>query len=44
MHIGIPDCWLNGDTYYAISGGGNPSLMKSSDLKNWTIPGAASAR
>jgi len=23
-----PDCWLNGDTYYAISGGGNPSLIE----------------
>ncbi len=34
-----PDCWLNGDTYYATSGGGNPSLMKSSDLKNWTYLG-----
>jgi beta-fructofuranosidase len=34
-----PDCWLNGDTYYALSGGGNPSLMKSSDLKNWTFLG-----
>ncbi len=30
-----PDCWLNGDTYYAISGGGPPHLMKSPDLKNW---------
>jgi len=34
-----PDCWLNGDTYYAISGGGNPSLMKSSDLKDWIFLG-----
>jgi len=34
-----PDCWLNGDTYYAISGGGNPSLMKSADLKDWTFLG-----
>lgn len=34
-----PDCWLNGDTYYAISGGGNPSLMKSSDLKDWRFIG-----
>ena len=34
-----PDCWLNGDTYYALSGGGNPSLMKSSDLKDWTFLG-----
>ena len=30
-----PDCWLNGDTYYALSGGQDPNLMKSSDLKNW---------
>ena len=34
-----PDCWLNGDTYYALSGGQNPQLMKSSDLKNWTYLG-----
>jgi len=34
-----PDCWLNGDTYYALSGGGNPQLMKSPDLKNWTYLG-----
>jgi sucrose-6-phosphate hydrolase SacC (GH32 family) len=34
-----PDCWRNGDTYYALSGGGNPSLMKSSDLKNWLFLG-----
>ena len=34
-----PDCWLNGDTYYALSGGGNPNLMKSSDLKNWKFLG-----
>lgn len=30
-----PDCWLNGDTYYSINGGSNPSLLKSSDLKEW---------
>jgi beta-fructofuranosidase len=30
-----PDCWLNGDTYYAISGGSEPKLMKSKDLKEW---------
>ncbi len=30
-----PDCWLNGDTYYALSGGKGPHLMKSADLKNW---------
>ena len=34
-----PDCWLNGDTYYALSGGKNPQLMKSTDLKNWTYLG-----
>ncbi len=31
-----PDCWLNGDTYYAISGGAPPHLIKSNDLKNWS--------
>lgn len=30
-----PDCWINGDTYYALSGGADPSLMKSADLKDW---------
>jgi sucrose-6-phosphate hydrolase SacC (GH32 family) len=30
-----PDCWLNGDTYYGISGGSPPHLMKSPDLKTW---------
>jgi sucrose-6-phosphate hydrolase SacC (GH32 family) len=34
-----PDCWLNGDTYYAISGGGNPPLMKSKDLQKWEYIG-----
>jgi sucrose-6-phosphate hydrolase SacC (GH32 family) len=34
-----PDCWRNGDTYYALSGGQNPQLMKSTDLKNWTYLG-----
>lgn len=34
-----PDCWLNGDTYYAISGGGPPHLMKSSNLKDWAYLG-----
>jgi len=34
-----PDCWLNGDTYYAISGGGPPHLMKSSNLKEWEYLG-----
>ncbi len=31
-----PDCFLIGDTYYAISGGRYPALMKSPDLKRWT--------
>jgi len=34
-----PDLWLNGDTYYALSGGSNPNLMKSPDLKAWTHVG-----
>lgn len=34
-----PDCFLIGDTYYAISGGLNPPLIKSKDLKNWTAVG-----
>jgi len=34
-----PDCWLNGDTYYALSGGGDPTLMKSGDLKSWEYLG-----
>ena len=34
-----PDCFLIGDTYYAFSGGRNPPLLKSTDLKNWTLVG-----
>ena len=34
-----PDCFLIGDTYYAISGGENPPLLKSKDLKTWTLVG-----
>ena len=34
-----PDCWLDGDAYYAISGGAPPLLMKSSDLKQWLYLG-----
>ena len=30
-----PDCWLDGKTYYAVSGGRDPHWMKSSDLKSW---------
>lgn len=34
-----PDCFLIGDTYYAISGGTDPPLFKSTDLKAWTLVG-----
>jgi len=34
-----PDCWRNGDTFYALSGGGNPQLLKSKDLKKWKYLG-----
>ena len=34
-----PDCWLNGETYYSLSGGSDPTLMKSGDLKNWVYLG-----
>jgi sucrose-6-phosphate hydrolase SacC (GH32 family) len=34
-----PDCWLKGDTYYAVSGGRDPHLMKSSDLNSWQYLG-----
>ena len=41
-----PDCWLDGETYYALTGtpyvpsGKRPAyLMKSSDLKNWEYLG-----
>lgn len=34
-----PDCWLEGETYYAISGGKDPHLMKSTDLKEWEYLG-----
>jgi len=34
-----PDCWLIGDTYYALGGGGNPTLATSSDLKEWAFEG-----
>jgi sucrose-6-phosphate hydrolase SacC (GH32 family) len=30
-----PDCWLDGKTYYAISGGKPATLFKSPDLKKW---------
>ncbi len=34
-----PDCWLRGNTYYALSGGRPPLLMKSNDLKEWEYLG-----
>jgi sucrose-6-phosphate hydrolase SacC (GH32 family) len=34
-----PDCFMIGDTYYAISGGENPPLLKSRDLRAWTKVG-----
>jgi beta-fructofuranosidase len=36
-----PDCWLDldADTYYAISGGLDPHLMKSDDLNRWQYVG-----
>jgi sucrose-6-phosphate hydrolase SacC (GH32 family) len=34
-----PDCFLIGDTYYAISGGPKPPVFRSKDLKHWTLIG-----
>ena len=34
-----PDCWLRDHTYYAISGGAPPYLMKSTDLMDWSFLG-----
>ncbi len=39
-----PDCFLIGETYYALSGGRVPALMKSADLKQWTYVGDFMAR
>ncbi len=39
MHHWDPDCFRVGDTYYAISGGPNPPLIKSTDLRNWLYVG-----
>ena len=39
-----PDCFRIGESYYAISGGPNPPLMKSSDLQQWTLVGDFMAR
>jgi sucrose-6-phosphate hydrolase SacC (GH32 family) len=34
-----PDCWFMDNAYYALSGGENPKLMKSADLRNWLYLG-----
>jgi beta-fructofuranosidase len=34
-----PDCWQIGDTYYALSGGKDPGLLKSDNLKDWVYIG-----
>lgn len=34
-----PDCWLEGESYYAVSGGKDPHLMKSADLREWEYLG-----
>jgi len=34
-----PDCWIMENTYYALSGGKEPDLMKSDDLENWKYLG-----
>ena len=34
-----PDCFRVGEIYYAISGGPNPPVFKSQDLKSWTLVG-----
>jgi beta-fructofuranosidase len=34
-----PHGWLEGDTYYAISGGERPALFKSKDLARWSYVG-----
>ena len=36
-----PDCFLIGDTYYAISGGHNPPVMRSHDLRTGRISGTS---
>lgn len=34
-----PDCWLIGDTYYALAGGQNPTFSTSTNLKDWNFEG-----
>lgn len=39
IHHWDPDCFLVGDTYYAVYGGRHQPLFKSTDLKAWTYVG-----
>jgi hypothetical protein len=39
MYYWDPDCWIIDKTYYALSGGKDPELMKSDDLKTWKYLG-----
>ena len=34
-----PDCWQIGDTWYALSGGKDPGLLRSDNLKDWMYIG-----
>jgi sucrose-6-phosphate hydrolase SacC (GH32 family) len=34
-----PDCWVMDDHYFALTGWGDPSLMKSQDLRTWVWMG-----
>jgi len=34
-----PDLWILDDTYYALTGWEDPSIMTSTDLQNWTWKG-----
>ena len=34
-----PDCWLMDDVYYALGGGSNPTLARSTDLQEWEFLG-----
>ena len=34
-----PDCFQIDNTYYAITGGQNPPVIKSDDLESWTYIG-----
>lgn len=34
-----PDCWVMGDVYHALSGGNDPPLFTSPDLKEWRLVG-----